>query len=409
VVGSTRRSRGVAAAMTMAAVAMLAAACQGSAASPSTDNVAGTRSSTSAGTPSQTATPAEVAITPADNATAVKPSDPVVVKATTGSLDEVTVTDAKGGSVKGALGSDGVWTSTGNLAPNTAYTVSVKATGPDGSSSSSSSSFRTLKPIVTATYGILNDGETVGVGMPVSIQFDSAVATPAMRAEVEKHVSVTTSPSQAGAWGWLDNRQLMWRPAVYWKPGTKVTVNAPLTGVQTGADKWIANDDHASFTVGSAMVSTVNIKTHQMTVTRNGQVIRTIPVSTGRPGPLTETRYGTKVIIRKEGQVTMDSATIGIKKGQPGYYKIDTKWNLRLTWTGEYIHSAPWSVGSQGSANVSHGCTNMSPANAQWMFENSKVGDVVKFTGSNRPFLPTEGIGVWQYTFSQWQKQSALH
>jgi lipoprotein-anchoring transpeptidase ErfK/SrfK len=178
--------------------------------------------------------------------------------------------------------------------------------------------------------------------------------------------------------------------------------------VQTGANKWVANDDSASFTVGSAMVSTVNIKTHEMTVTRDGQVIRTIPVSTGRPGPLTETRYGTKVIIRKEGKVTMDSATVGIKKGQPGYYKIDTQWNLRLTWTGEYIHSAPWSVGSQGSANVSHGCTNMSPANAQWMFENSKVGDIVRFTGSNRPFLPTEGIGVWQYSFAQWKQQSAL-
>ncbi len=406
--GSTRRSRGVAAAMTMAAVAMLAAACQGSAASPATDNVAGTQTSSSQ-TPSQTPTPAEVSITPANDATAVKPSDPVVVKATAGSLDEVSVTNAKGESVKGALDSSGVWTSSANLAPNTAYTVNVKATGPDGTSATKTSSFHTLKPAVTATYGILNDGETVGVGMPVSIQFDSAVATPAMRAAVEKRVSVTTSPKQAGAWGWLDNRQLMWRPATYWKPGTKVTVNAPLTGVQTGAGKWVGNDDHASFTIGSAMVSTVNIKTHQMTVTRNGQVIRTIPVSTGRPGPLTETRYGTKVIIRKEGQVTMDSATVGIKKGQPGYYKIDTKWNLRLTWTGEYIHSAPWSVGSQGSANVSHGCTNMSPANAQWMFENSKVGDVVKFTGSNRPFLPTEGIGVWQYTYSQWQKQSALH
>ncbi|QGN57575.1 L,D-transpeptidase family protein [Nostocoides sp. HKS02] len=136
--------------------------------------------------------------------------------------------------------------------------------------------------------------------------------------------------------------------------------------------------------------------------------MRTIPVSTGRPGPLTETRYGTKVIIRKEGQVTMDSTTIGIPKGNPNYYKIDTKFNLRLTWTGEYIHSAPWSVSSQGNSNVSHGCTNMSPANAQWMFDNSKVGDVVVFTGSNRPFLPTEGIGVWQYSFAGWQKQSAL-
>ena len=132
------------------------------------------------------------------------------------------------------------------------------------------------------------------------------------------------------------------------------------------------------------MVSTVDMKSHTMTVRRGGQVIRTIPVSTGKPGPLTETRYGTKVIIRKEGKVTMDSSTVGIPKGDPDYYKIDTKWNLRVTWTGEYLHSAPWSVRAQGNSNVSHGCVNMSPANAQWMYENSKVGDVVRFTGSNR-------------------------
>lgn len=405
-VGTTRRSRGIAAALTMAAVATMVAACQGSAASPATDNVAD--SSSSSTTPSVTATPAQVTVSPADATTGVKPSDPVVVTATTGQITDVSVTDGKGKTLKGALDSSGVWTSSGLMAPTTAYTVTTKATGPDGTPSTTTTTFRTLTPKVTATYGILNAGETVGVGMPVSIQFDSAVTTPAMRAAVERLVTVTTTPKQTGAWGWLDNRQLMWRPAKYWKPGTTVNVNAPLTGVQTGQDKWVANDDSATFTVGSAMISTVNIKTHQMTVTRNGQVIRTIPVSTGRPGPLTETRYGTKVIIRKEGEVTMDSATVGIKKGDPNYYKIDTKWNLRLTWTGEYVHSAPWSVGSQGSANVSHGCTNMAPANAQWMFENSKVGDVVTFTGSNRPFLPTEGIGVWQYSFSQWMAQSAL-
>jgi lipoprotein-anchoring transpeptidase ErfK/SrfK len=407
VVRTSRRSRGVATALTIAAVAALAAACQGSAASPATGNVV-VGSSSSSGSPSPSTTPAQVSVTPADAATGVKPSDPIVVKATVGTLQDVAVTDTKGDAVKGALDGSGVWTSSSLLAPDTAYTVTAKAAAADGTPSTTTSTFHTLKPAVTATYGILYSGETVGVGMPVSIQFDSAVATKAMRAQVEKLVSVTTTPKQAGAWGWLDNRQLMWRPATYWQPGTKVTVNAPLTGVQTGADKWVANDDHASFTVGSAMISTVNIQTHMMTVTRNGQVIRTIPVSTGRPGPLTETRYGTKVIIRKEGKVTMDSATVGIQKGQPGYYKIDTQWNLRLTWTGEYIHSAPWSVGSQGNANVSHGCTNMSPANAEWMFQNSKVGDIVKYTGSNRPFLPTEGIGVWQYTFAQWQQQSAL-
>ena len=130
-------------------------------------------------------------------------------------------------------------------------------------------------------------------------------------------------------------------------------------------------------------------------------------MSTGKPGPLTETRYGTKVIIRKEGTVTVDSSTVGIPKGDPDYYKIETKWNLRVTWTGEYLRLRAL-VRGQGNSSVSHGCVNMSPANAQWMFENSKVGDVVKFTGSNRAFQPHEGIGVWMYDFAGWKAQSAL-
>jgi lipoprotein-anchoring transpeptidase ErfK/SrfK len=338
----------------------------------------------------------------------VRPTEPITVQATVGTLDDVSVVDAKGKAVKGDVGADGAWKSTGLLAPNTAYTVTAKASGPDGTPSTTTSTFTTLKPKVTATYGILYSGQTVGVGAPVSIQFDSAVTDAKYRAQVEKLVKVTTTPAQKGAWGWLDNRQLMWRPAKYWVPGTKVSVSAPLTGVQTGKDKWVANDDSASFSIGSSMISYVNIKTHQMKVTQGGQVVRTIPVSTGKPGKLTETRSGVKVIIGKQDKVTMDSATVGIPKGNPNYYKIDTQWNLRVTWTGEFLHSAPWSVGAQGSTNVSHGCTNLSPANAKWMYTNSKVGDVVVFTGSSRVFQPTEGIGVWQYSFSQWQKQSAL-
>ena len=416
--GVVRRSGAALAGLSALGGLLLAAAC--SAGPPAMEEVApgagpaSTATSTPAPTATSTApapTPAVLDVSPADGATGVLPTTPVVVAADTGTLTQVTVTSAKGGTggaVKGALDASGRWTSAQRLVPGTAYTVTAKGTGPDGTPTTRTTTFTTLKPRVTATYGILNAGMTVGVGMPVSIQFDSAVTTPGQRAQVEKLVSVTTSPQTKGAWGWLDNRQLMWRPVDYWQPGTKVTVRAPLTGVQTGPDKWVANDDFASFTVGSSMVSTVDIRNHTMTVRRGGEVIKVIPVSTGKPGPLTETRSGTKVIIRKEGTVVMDSTTVGIPKGHKDYYKIETDWNLRVTWTGEYLHSAPWSVGAQGSANVSHGCVNMSPANARWMFENSKVGDVVTFTGSTRPFLPTEGIGVWQYSFGDWQAQSAL-
>jgi lipoprotein-anchoring transpeptidase ErfK/SrfK len=104
----------------------------------------------------------------------------------------------------------------------------------------------------------------------------------------------------------------------------------------------------------------------------------------------------------------MDSATVGIKKGEKGYYRIDTKWAMRLTWSGEFLHSAPWSVGSQGNANVSHGCTNLAPADAQWLFENSRMGDVVQFVGSTRKLEEYNGYTMWNQTLAQWAQHSAL-
>ncbi|HEY5247471.1 MAG TPA: Ig-like domain-containing protein [Dermatophilaceae bacterium] len=365
-------------------------------------------SATPTPTPTRAMIPAVLVVSPADQAVAVPPDAPVTVRASSGSVRTVSLVDAKGARVGGRLGTDGTWATSVLLLPSTSYTFDIEAIGPDGMTSSTSSTFRTLEPAVRASYSLIPSGGTVGVGMPVIVQFDSAVSTKARRAEVEKRVRVTTLPAQRGHWGWLDNRRLMWRPEHLWAAGTKVTVSTPLHGVQTGDDKWIMGDDGTTFTVGSAMVSTVDMNAHTMTVRRGGAIIRSFKVSTGKSGPMTETRYGTKVIIERNSAITMDSATVGIPKGDPSYYKIKTEWNLRLTWTGEYIHSAPWSVNSQGTQNVSHGCTNMAPADAEWMFTNSKVGDVVKFTGSSRAFTSAEGIGVWVYSYEDWVSQSAL-
>jgi lipoprotein-anchoring transpeptidase ErfK/SrfK len=404
-----QRRHGFAAALL--ALSVILTACQGlSVGSANGSPKSGSDQTSPTTTPTPETTPAVLEVSPADLAIDVLPNAPITVKASSGTLGAVTLVDAKGTVVPGAADPLGTWTTTDLLHPATAYTFTIAATGPDGTVTSTSSTFTTLKPKVTATYGLIPNGGVVGVGMPVIVQFGSGVITKAQRAEVEKRVKVTTVPVQQGAWGWLDNRQLMWRPRDYWIPGTKVTLSTPLHGLQTGDGKWIAGDDRTSFTIGSSMVSSVDMKTHMMTVRRGGVVIRTIPVSTGRPGPLTETRSGTKVIIERNSAITMDSSTLvpPIPKGAPGYYKIKTQWNLRLTWTGEFIHSAPWSVNAQGTTNVSHGCTNLSPANAQWMFNNSKMGDIVKFTGSSRAFKPTEGVGVWVYDFNGWKAQSAL-
>ena len=390
-------------------MSVVLSACQGapSAAAPGGSSTSGSERGSGASAPAP-ATPSTVLdVFPADLATGIAPNSPVTVRATSGTFGKVTLAGSKGEPVAGRMRPDGTWQSSDLLRPSSSYTLTVESPGPDGAMAAHTSTFATLKPDVTATYSLIPGDGTVGVGMPVIVQFSSAVVTKAQRAEVEKRVTVTTVPQQVGAWGWLDDRQLMWRPRSYWLPGTKVSVSTPLHGVQTGDGKWVSRDGSASFTVGSSMVSSVDMNAHRLMVRRNGELIRSFPVSTGMPGPLTETRFGTKVIMERSAVVVMDSSTVALPPGTKPY-KISVKWDLKLTGTGEYIHSAPWSVGAQGHQNVSHGCTNMAPADAEWMFNHSRVGDIVKYTGSSREFRPSEGIGVWVYDFAGWKARSAL-
>ena len=391
----------------LVAGAVAVSGCQSSTPSAAAHDGATTTASSSPSTP--TVAPASLTITPADGSSAVRPDATITVTADGGTLQDVSVRSGDGNTLEGSLNAaKTVWTADGGLRPSSTYEVSASAVNEAGQATSQTATLTTLKPQDTATYGIIPSGSSpVGVGMPVAIQFVTPVDADT-RAEVERRVSVTSTPAMKGAWGWLDGRQLIWRPATYWKPGTKVTVKANIAGIETRKGLWTDHDASTTFTVGDAMISTVNTKTHLMTVTRNGKVLRVLKVSTGRPGSETETRGGIKVILSRSSDYTMDSATVGIKKGQPGYYKLDTKWAMRLTWSGEFLHSAPWSVGAQGNANVSHGCTNLAPADAKWLFEQSHMGDVVKFVGSTRKLEEYNGYTMWNETLAQWAKHSAL-
>jgi len=385
---------------------LLASGCQGSAEAQSpAASGSSSSSSSSSGSSTTSSSPVSLKITPENGSDSVAPNTTVKVAATGGPISAVTVKDTKNRVVSGRISADGLsWTASRFLRPSMSYTVSAVAT----SGTTSKSSFSTFTPKITATYHVLpSAGSVVGVGMPLIVQFDSPVAD-AAKADVERNLSVSVSPAVTGSWGWLDDRQVMFRSSHYWKTGTKISLKASLAGVKTGTGKYVGSDASTSFTIGSAMVSYVNMKTHHMTVYKNGKLLRTLPVSTGRPGPKTETRYGIKVIVSKEPTHIMDSTSIGIPKGTPGYYRLTTHWAMRLTWSGEFLHSAPWSVGSQGSANVSHGCTNLSPSNADWLFSVSKIGDPVKYTGSNRSIEQGNGYTLWNYSYADWHKRSAL-
>jgi lipoprotein-anchoring transpeptidase ErfK/SrfK len=403
--GHTPKSRSMRAGwVAVAAVAALAlvSGCQNDA---KAQTPAGRGSGSSSSSSSSSSGPVSLAITPADGSPPVAPNTQVTVTAQGGPIASVTVKDTKSRTIAGSLSADGLtWTASRYLRPSTSYTV--QATSQSGASGKSR--FATFAAKITATYHVLpGSGSVVGIGMPLIVQFDSPVADSA-KDDVERNLSVTTSPAVGGSWGWLNDQQVMYRSARYWTTGTTISLKANLAGVKTGTGKYVGSDASTSFKIGSAMKSFVNMKTHQMKVYKNGKLLRTLPVSTGRPGPKTETRYGIKVIVAKEPTHIMDSTSIGIPKGSPGYYRITTHWDMRLTWSGEFLHSAPWSVGAQGNTNVSHGCTNLSPSNAIWLYDISKIGDVVKYTGSSRALEQGNGYTLWNYSWADWEKRSAL-
>ncbi len=363
----------------------------------------GSATGTVSTTPSPSATPVvEPAMTMTSQhvLTALLPTDTLNFTVANGAIADVAVATATGTAVPGTL-TGRTWRPSRNLLPQTKYVATVTLTASDNTTRTRTQAFSTLKTTI-ADYDLLYTGFTVGVGMPAIIQFVHPVETPALRAEVVKHVTVTSSPKQEGSWGWIDNRQLMWRPKTYWKSGTTVTIAADLAGVQTGKDAWIAKDARGSFSIGAARISYVNIATHQLTVTENGKTVRTIPVTAGKEPDYT-TRSGIKVIMQRYSHIIMDSTTVDIPKNSPDAYHLDVQYAMRLTWSGEFLHAAPWSVASQGVANVSHGCTGMSTANAKWLFDFSHAGDVVVYTGSNRQMTLSNGIGVWNASWSQWQ------
>ena len=214
--------------------------------------------------------------------------------------------------------------------------------------------------------------------MPVIVRFDVPVSD---KKAIEKHLSVTNSSGQKGAWRWISDSEVHWRPVHYWKPGTDVTVKADVNSIPAGNGVYGQLSRTSTFHVGDAVVSKVNAATHQMKTFINGKLARTTPITTGKPG--FTTRSGIKVIVEKFRHKRMNSETIGIANNSAdGYDLDDVEYAMRVTYSGEFLHAAPWSVGSQGYANVSHGCTGMSTANAAWLYSISKPGDVVDYTGT---------------------------
>jgi lipoprotein-anchoring transpeptidase ErfK/SrfK len=347
---------------------------------------------------------AGVTVTPSDGATAVPPDTKVLVTANSGQLASVIVANAAGKQVEGEFDANHTtWRATSELSGDTAYMMTVRTTGPAGEATRTTS-FHTAEPekVLTASVLPLN-GETVGVGLPIVVYLSAPVAD---RAAVERRLRVESSRPVEGAWHWMSDDEIHFRPHAFWPAHTKVTLHADLAGVDAGGGVRGSKDRLIQFETGEAIVSRVNVKSLTMTVTRDGKPMRTIPVTAGKEG--FTTRSGIKVISEKHRVKVMDAATIGINPKDPEYYQLRVEYALRVTNSGEFLHAAPWSVGSQGETRVSHGCVGMSTADARWLYGITHRGDVVKVSGTNRKLEPGNGFTDWNMSWQEWLAGSAL-
>ena len=326
-------------------------------------------------------------------------------------ITDVTAQDSAGRYAAGELAADGSrWHSTAPLAANTHYTVTVSTEDDDGAPGRKVFTFDTSKPTsrkrLTVTFGP-KSGQ-YGVGQPITAQLDQAVKDKAQRAIVERALRVDSTPAVQGSWYWVSDKELHYRPQEYWPTHTTITVHSNLDGIKISDRLWGGKSKPVKLTIGDRIEAVTDAAAHQLTFYKNGQDIKRIPVTTGKPGY--DTRNGIKVVLEKSYVVRMRGTTIGIAAGSSDSYDLSVYYATRVTWSGEYVHAAPWSVGSQGYANVSHGCTGMSNGNAQWFFDNIHQGDIVKVVNSNGHQMEDfgNGFGDWNVDWTKWRKGSAL-
>jgi lipoprotein-anchoring transpeptidase ErfK/SrfK len=368
-----------------------------------------------ADTPSWTggASPAEkppiatVSITgPAADAADVHAAAEMVFTATDADLAGAVVklVAADGTEVAGAPHPDGTgWLPVNALKFGTAYTLSVTVTGTDGKAVTATRAFTTMaaptKLLQVSSY--LNDNAQIGCALPLIFNFSSAVPK-AERAKVQRRMFVETVPAQEGIWTWYNDKEIHWRPKEFWQANTKINVKVQVGGLQIGS-LWGKRDSTLVCSTGSVLIMTVNDADKQMVVTRDGAVIKTIPVSLGKTGNLSSS--GTTVIMEKKAKTVFDTFNDPTATDR---YRTEVEWAQRLTWGGEFIHAAPWSVAQQGRTNVSHGCINMSTANAKWLFEQTRIGDPVTTKGTARKLVYGNGWTDWDKPWAEYVKGSAI-
>jgi lipoprotein-anchoring transpeptidase ErfK/SrfK len=327
-----------------------------------------------------------------------------------------------------------------NLTNGTTYSVSLRAVNAAGAGAPSSP--KSGVPIVPAPYdptkpkklpkprswvnasfdaagnidGVDGKGVRLGVAVLPQLRFTKSIPD---KAVVESHLKVTALRQDGrvkkvkGAWGWLDDRTVMFRPAKYWPGRSTISITSTLDRAVMGKSggKYVvgtrALDTTYTFRTARKLIAKVDGKKVNMRVWRDGKKIKTFGVSLGKSE--WETRNGVKVIgMRKEASHTYLSTSLGL--GPEEEYELVAPWNTRLTPTGEFIHTARWAYGRIGYYNGSHGCTNMREEDAKWIYDKTIPGDVVLYenTGGETVQSWNGPGGLWNIPWEKWLKKSAL-
>ncbi|MFJ4484536.1 Ig-like domain-containing protein [Streptomyces longwoodensis] len=417
VIANSKRRKGLMAASALLGGILVLSGCSDGDASASGDSGKDTSSANVDEAAAQKTSEAQIKITPGDGTNNASINNSASVTVSKGTLTEVTMTTADGGAVQGAMSADRTsWKPSGQLERSTTYKLAVSAKDSDGRVAHENASFTTVSPANSFIGSFTpENGSTVGVGMPVSINFNKQITN---KAAVQKGVTVTSSSGQEVACHWFSTQRMDCRPQDYWQENSTVTLKLALDGVEGASGVYGVQQKTVTFHIGRNQVSYVDAKTKQMKVTHNGAVVKTIPISAGSPD--NKTYEGIMVMSEKFKETRMNGATVGFTDDDgKGEYDIkDVPHAIRLTNSGTFVHGNYWGAKSIfGSVNTSHGCVGLSDTKGAndtgtpgyWFFTHSIVGDVVvvKNTG-DKTVAPDNGLNGWNLDWATWKAGSAV-
>lgn len=357
---------------------------------------------------------AAVAITPEEGTEEVPVSAELEIEVTDGELTEVVLESEDGETIEGQMRPDGsAWVPQTPLSYETTYTATATALDEFEVPTTAQTSFTTMSSPPNRVWASLWNGSEYHYGQatPIMVDFSRDFSVPEEeRANVEKRLFVESDPPQPGAWHWFSGNHLEYRPKEFWQPGTVIDVRIALGGLPLGGDLYGEQDITGTIHIDSdARIVEVDNESKTMTAKKNGETVKSMPISLGKPS--TPSYSGTMIVMEKLAETVFDTTNEPGCNGEEdgdNCYITDIQWAQRLTWSGQFIHSAPWSVGDQGVRNVSHGCVNASAADSEWIFNFTKIGDPVIVTGTEQHLPYGDGFTAFDLSWEDFLAGSYL-